>query len=458
MMDFSMGMDMLPQQQMKASPTLIILNNMLVLSGLELQQLVQQELEENPALEQAEASDAVCHVCGKVLIEGVCLRCLYDNDRLYDADMSRQMAEDEEDIDPFLMVPAPTSHAETLERDLHIVLPASEHPIIAYLIGSLDEQGFLDCTLEEAATALGVTPQRVALVLEKLQELAPAGVGARTVEECLQIQINRLEALGISHPLLRPIFANHWQAFGEHRYSEIARVLGVSYEQIVAVRDFIRTYLRPFPLKDPETEGDATPIAYLNPDLIILEDGERLVVEVVESQHTYLRMNPFYQDLAHSLAQGRQDMSQSDAEHLSQFVSRAKLFLTNLRQRRETILRIGKYLVERQERYIRHGIRYLTALTRAEVAAAIGVHESTVSRATAHKYVRLPNREIVPFSHFFSASLSVKDVIQECILHETTPLTDEQLVDMLRERGYHLARRTVAKYRNQLGILPSHVR
>lgn len=103
-------------------------------------------------------------------------------------------------------------------------------------------------------------------------------------------------------------------------------------------------------------------------------------------------------------------------------------------------------------------MRYLSPLTRAEVAAAIGVHESTVSRATANKHVQLPSHEVIPFSHFFTASLSVKDVLNELISNEQRPLTDQELVEMLRSRGFDVARRTVAKYRNQLGILASTLR
>jgi RNA polymerase sigma-54 factor len=129
-----------------------------------------------------------------------------------------------------------------------------------------------------------------------------------------------------------------------------------------------------------------------------------------------------------------------------------------LRQRRETIRRIAEFLIERQEAFLRYGVRHLAPLTRAEVAAVIGVHESTVSRATANKYVQIPSREIVPFSHFFTASLSIKDVISELIANEKTPLTDQEIVETLQLRGFNVARRTVAKYRGQLGILPSTLR
>ena len=115
-------------------------------------------------------------------------------------------------------------------------------------------------------------------------------------------------------------------------------------------------------------------------------------------------------------------------------------------------------MIERQEPFLRQGVRHLAPLTRAEVALAIGVHESTVSRATANKHVQLPSHEVIPFAHFFTASLSVKDVLTELISRETTPLTDQELVEILKAKGFDVARRTVAKYRNQLGILASTLR
>lgn len=457
-MNVSMGMELLPQQQIKASPALIALNNMLVLSSLELQQLVQNELEENPALEQIENADPVCETCGRPLTEGLCLNCLHEGLRLTEGDGGLPTEPSSDEFDPLLTVAAPVSLYENLQRDLHIALPSSEYHIVTYVIGSLDDHGFLDCTLEEIAAVLQVELARVEAVLHKLQELGPPGIGARNIQECLLAQIDRLERMGISNPLLRTIVADYWLDFGEHRYSDIARALGVTYAQIVEVRDFIRQHLRPFPLKEAEDEGGSARISFLMPDLIISDEGDRLIVEVIESRRMSLRLSPLYQELVYAVAQGKQQVSNAESEHLSTFVSRARLFLTNLRQRGETIRRIGEYLIVRQEKYLRHGIRYLAPLTRAEVANAVGVHESTVSRATANKYVRLPNKEIVPFSHFFSASLSVKDVIQELIAAESTPLTDEQIVEILRDRGFQLARRTVAKYRGQLGILPSNVR
>jgi RNA polymerase sigma-54 factor len=194
------------------------------------------------------------------------------------------------------------------------------------------------------------------------------------------------------------------------------------------------------------------------PDVVIkLEEGE-FAVEVVESRRFFMRVNPMYSRLATQLRGNGVHYSDDEKKHIQQYVSRAKLFMSNVNQRRETMLKIAKVLVQVQEEFLRHGIRQLRPLTRAQVAEATGLHESTVSRATAGKYVMLPNRQVIPFSDFFTASLSVKDVIKEIIVREGRPLTDREIVSRLRDEGIRVARRTVAKYRSQLGILPSTLR
>jgi RNA polymerase sigma-54 factor len=459
MMDMSMGMNLLPQQQMKASPALIALNNMLVLSTQDLQQLVQAELADNPALDQVESEESLCSRCGRPLSGMTCIYCLHEDLKLAEAerdDASAPAADD--DFDPLLAVAAPTSLSEVVLRDLHVSLPETDHALAEYLVGSLDEHGFLDGNIEEIAAMMHIEPSHVEQVLLRMQEFGPAGLGARNVQECLLIQLSRLERQGISNPYLRTIVSEYWFDLGEHRYGAIAQALGIGYDDVVAARDFMRQHLRPFPLERAGDNANTSDTSYLMPDVIIREEGEILVAEVVESRRFYLRLNPLYQELAQAMVRGQQDISPDEREHLSTFVSRARLFLTNLRQRRETIRRIAEYLIERQEPFLRHGVRHLGALTRAEVAAAIGVHESTVSRATANKYVQIPSKEIVPFSHFFTASLSVKDVINELISNEASPLTDQDIVEILKGRGFDVARRTVTKYRGQLGILPSTLR
>ena len=151
-------------------------------------------------------------------------------------------------------------------------------------------------------------------------------------------------------------------------------------------------------------------------------------------------------------------MSDGERDHIRRYVNRSKLFISNINQRRETMRRITECLIQVQEDYIRNGVRHLRPLTRAQVAQYLGIHESTVSRATASKYVMLPSKTVIPFSDFFSASLSAKDVIKEIITKEARPITDKEIVTRLRDQGIRVARRTVTKYRNQLGILPSTFR
>lgn len=462
MMDMSMGMQMTPQMQMKASPALIALNNMLIMSTLDLQQMIQQELEDNPALELNEAEEDLCQRCGRPFSGSTCMFCLQEDMRTIEADRDDYTGPMEDDeFDPLMLVAAPPSLGESLLRDLRASLPHEDHFVAEFLIGSLDDQGYLETSLADVAATLDIDVARAERVLHKLQEVGPVGVGARDVPECLLLQLRRLEQDGITHPYVEQIIRQHWVDLGEHRYGAIAQVLGIGYDDVVAARDFIRQYLRPYPLERGTSDGTVSPTqtTYLTPDVIIREEEGKLVAEVVESQRYFLRLNPLYQELARQAVRGNEaGVTSEEKDHLTQFVGRAQLFLTNLRQRRETIRRIATYLIERQERFLRQGVRYLEPLTRAEVALAIGVHESTVSRATANKHVQIPSHEVIPFSHFFTASLNIKDVLLELVTKEDRPLTDQELVEMLRQRGFDVARRTVAKYRNQLKILPSTLR
>ena len=170
-----------------------------------------------------------------------------------------------------------------------------------------------------------------------------------------------------------------------------------------------------------------------------------------------MRIAPYYQRMA-KRTDDVGGVQARDREQVRDYVNRARAFLSHIQERRMTMRRVSDYIVERQKEFLRHGTRHMKALTRAEVAEAIGLHESTVSRATANKYVMLPWRQVVPFSHFFQASLSVRDVLREIIVSEDKPLTDAELVKRLADKGYHIARRTVAKYRDQLRILPSSLR
>jgi RNA polymerase sigma-54 factor len=190
------------------------------------------------------------------------------------------------------------------------------------------------------------------------------------------------------------------------------------------------------------------------PDVAIREQQGKFAIEVLHSPRRLLRLSPLYSDLARQAT----SLNEEDRAHVQDYITRARTFLANLRQRESTLQQISEAVVQHQEEFLRHGIRHLAPLTRAEIAAETGLHESTVSRATNNKTVLLPNGFTMPFGDFFASALGVQDVLRELISKETTPLSDAELARLLREQGYRVARRTVAKYREQMKILPSTLR
>lgn len=480
------------EQSLRVSPSLIALNQILALSSQQLQEEIRKELEDNPALELMERQ--VCPVCGSAYTGRACPRCLSDNvsrmttrtgnenkstsdDFDYSNGVEDYYMPDEgwsgggsrggdEEFDPITIVAAEMPLSERILTELTAILEEDEMPIAEFLVGSLDERGYLSTSVEVVAHTFNVEESVVEKVLKELQMVAPPGVGARDLQECLLIQLNFLKENGTEAPNVEELIEDHLTALGEHKYGYIAQQMGISVDEVHKARDFIKHFLNPFPAEGQTSEPNGlqmrsgtTKAGYVVPDVIISERDGQYEVEVVESKRFVLRMNPMYAQLS-NVAGG--DFNPEDREHVKQYVARAKFFMSNINQRRETMLKITKCLVETQEEFLRDGVRGLRALTRSQLASYIGMHESTVSRATAGKYVMLPNRKVIPYSDFFTASLSIKDIIKEIIETEAKksnkPLTDQRIVEQLEERGIRVARRTVAKYRAQLKILPSTLR
>jgi len=465
--------DVSTQMGVRVSPRLVAASYILELSSQELQQAIAQEISENPAMELVEKE--TCPACGGPMQGSICPACLsqqkstptmpendYDNSDDYINDLSLTAPAVEDDFDPFTQVAAQMSLSERLLNELQSMLTAEEMPVAVYLVGNLNDNGYLQCTVEEAAYQLNVPAATVERVLTMLQGLEPIGIGARNLRECLLIQINYLRNEGIENPIATKIVEDHLQELAEHKFSKIGSEIGVSSNDVSEASDFIRHRLNPYPAQGygaPDGGAGDGRATLVLPDVIISQrETEAFEVEVIESKRFFLRITPLYQQLAANLDREPDRFTDDEKRHIKQYVSRAKLFIANVNQRRQTLQKITEYIVEAQKEFLIHGVRQLKALTRAAVAYHLGMHESTVSRATASKYVMLPNRKVIPFSDFFTASLSVMDVIKELIASETSPLTDQEIADELARRGIVIARRTVAKYREQLGILPSSLR
>lgn len=473
------GFDIHQDQRAWVSPSLIEANYILSLSRQELETVVAAEMNANPALEVEDK--AICSACGTVMDGMQCPVCQAtqraerEDDREQEhADRliaSRALRDLDDDFDPMTRIATEDTIEEIILRDARTLLEPHEFAIAEYLVDSLDERGLITIDLPELARLSKRPLASIVSVLEVIQDVAPVGVGARNLRECLLLQLDYLERGGMPiPPYVRQIIESHLPEFAAHRYGQIARDLGVSPALIEGVRDFIRVQLNPYPLQSQQAKSWRSPSreGYVAPDVVIALKDEQLLVEVVEIGAFNLRLNPLYEQLAVDISRKKGSIqpisisiSESERTHIRQYTNRAKMFLSNIHQRRETLLRISVCICELQEGFLRGGVRELKPLTRAVVAQQVGVHESTVSRATADKYVMLPSRKVIPFSDFFTPSLSVKDVMRELIDREQKNghiLTDRQICDMLMEHGIRIARRTVAKYRAELRILPSTMR
>jgi RNA polymerase sigma-54 factor len=471
-MDLDALQEQSPHQSMRVSPRLVAANHILQLSSLELQQAIAGELADNPAMELIDVP--TCSACGSPLQGSICPQCIRrqkpDNEMLDGPDANDEpyyghnlRSAGEEEFDPMTQVAAEISLQERLISELRATVPRDLVHVAEYLVGNLDEKGYLSCSIEEAAYDSSVEEHEVEVVLSALQSLEPPGIGARNLRECLLIQLDYLEAVGVNQPFAREIISTHLNELGEHKFSRIAQDLKISTEVVSDVWEFIKHELNPHPAHEffansGQQDGREARSSYILPDVIIGERDGQFEVEVVESKRFLLRVSPVYAQLAADLERDGERYSDEEKRHVHQYVARAKLFIANINQRRQTIHRITTCLVECQQDFLSMGVRHLRPLTRAAVASRLGIHESTVSRATAAKYVMLPSGEVIPFSNFFTASLSIKDVIEELIANEDAPLTDAEIADRLAQRGIHVARRTVAKYRMQLKILPSSLR
>jgi RNA polymerase sigma-54 factor len=355
----------------------------------------------------------------------------------------------------WLAGPAPREPADEpgllaqLACDARASLAAEDHPALDFLLGSIDDRGFLTVEPEVVARAVGAAVQRVHAVHALVRELGPLGFASRGVRECLDAQLDHVDAEPQLVALARRLVAASLADLAAGRYGVLARRLGVDRARVVAARDLIQSRLRPFPVFDaPLRGGHESPrvpeiVIELHPD-----DSGELVVELAEERRFALRVSPAYDELRGSLDRHERTRAAEQA-------TSARAFVRRLHERWSTIRRVVEYTVAYQRAFVLSGPAALRPLTRAAVADALGIHESTVSRAVAGRSVLLPCGRLVELKDFFCAALSTQEALRELIARETRPLSDDELAASLSAGGHRVARRTVAKYRGLLEIPPS---
>ena len=441
---------------------------------LELRNLVQQEMETNPVLEElpdqpgadergeaeSSADDNFTNEFQKLASLDEEWRDYMAQSASYSADGARGSKE-AQDKRQFLFDSIPVQ--ETLQQNLvgqlnQSVLSASDRNAAELIIGNVDDNGFLQSTPEEMALNSGIPKEDFEKMLALIQSFYPPGVGARDLRECLLLQLQRQ---GKENTLEHKIVSEHMEDLGRRRFPEIARRMGISVEEVQKAGDNIAR-LNP----RPGQVFAAAPQNYVLPDVMVEKvDGEYQIV-LNNEQIPHLRISNLYKDI---IASG--NAQSSDVKnYVRDKIRSGKFLIRSIHQRQQTILNIAQQIVSRQRDFLDHGPSHLKPMTMADVADTVGVHETTVSRAVSGKYMATP-QGVFEMKYFFTSgyqtatgdslsNISVKEAILDLVKHEngSAPLSDQEIVEILVERGIPIARRTVAKYRDELNILPSYMR
>jgi len=468
-------------QRVVMTPLLQQAIQLLQLSTLELQEVVQKELLENPLLEESPAEDGAeapeaseagtAEATPAPTVEPITVDPPPTAERqtddlpfdpisvMFDEPEERSLVAQEEREDlPFEnMVRSVSSLADHLEEQLRFVTedPAARR-IGAEIIGNLDEDGYLRAELEEIAQRCAATPEEVERVLtEMIQKFDPIGVGARTISECLLLQLR-------SNPPVDPvsveIVERHFEDLSRRRYADIARALKLSADRIMESVEEIMA-LEP----KPGRRFGGNDSRYIVPDVFVYKLGSDYTVVLNEEGIPRLRVNSLYRSLLRS-------SGDEARQYVEQKLRSALWLIKSVDQRQRTLRKVTQSIVKFQREFLDKGLPYLRPLSLRDVGEDISMHESTISRVTTNKYVETPQGlfELKFFFHSGIASgdgemvssVSVKKMIQDLLGNEdaTKPLSDQEVAGILKGRGLTIARRTVAKYREELGILPSHQR
>jgi RNA polymerase sigma-54 factor len=375
------------------------------------------------------------------------------------APVSRPSVDDEERRQfMFESLTAGTSFQEHLLKQAHLSdLDEVEMGVAEVIIGNIDDNGFLQSTPDELIEASGKDADVVDEVLSVIRSFDPAGVGAADLRECLLLQ---LERIGKIDSLEHQVIDQHMDALGRRRFPEIARAIGVEVDEVQDIAENI-SHLDP----RPGSAYQETAEVYVAPEVFVAWKDDRWEVTSNREEMPQLRISNSYKDL---LVEAKE--SKDVREYIRGKIRDGNFLIKSIHQRQDTILKIGKEIVARQSEFLDNGVSHLMPMTMSEIAEKVGVHETTVSRAVSGKYIQTP-QGLFEMRYFFTGAIqtddgegmsntSVKQLISVLVENEekSKPLSDESIVKLLGKKKVKIARRTVAKYRGELGILSSNMR
>jgi RNA polymerase sigma-54 factor len=326
-----------------------------------------------------------------------------------------------------------------------------------YLVGSLDDRGFLTQSPADIALQTGLPLAAVQDAVKLLKTFDPAGIGAQSLEECLLMQ---LAAKGRKESMAARIVRDHFELLSRRRIPEIARKLGAHADDVQVAIEEIGS-LDPAPGRRFAEDNNRIVV----PDVTVEKDGDKWVISLNNDYIPRLRISNTYREL---IAKGT--LSKQERDYLRERIRSGKFLINSIEQRQQTIERITREIIKVQEPFFEGGVSQLKPLTMTQIADVVGVHETTVSRAIANKFIKTPHG-VFDLKFFFTpgyqadsgasvSNKSVKEMIHDLIATEdrSRPFSDQEIVAKLQEKGINIARRTVAKYREELGLLPSNLR
>ena len=462
-------------QKLIMTPSLQQAIKLLQLSKLELQEVLNQELLENPLLEESaeeaksEEAEADAQEKTQDTEEAKAAEPAKEKEKDsfeeidYDAYFQdyieygynpRGMGEEHEEfpIENTLTRPPNLTDHLTWQLSMSDASPRIKE-IGAFIIGNIDEDGYLRATNEEIAAAGGYEPAEVEKAVDAVQSLDPIGVGARDLRECLLLQLAFLE---VDDPMVEIIIRDHWEMFMQRHFVQLAKVLGIDMKTLEGIVEVIK-HLDPKPGRKYSNER----AIYVEPDVYVQKVGDEYVIVLNEDGMPKLRINGSYRSMLNSMD------SKQDGEtvnYIKDKIRSAVWLIKSLDQRQRTIYKVAESIVKHQREFLERGIDFLRPLVLRDVADDIQMHESTVSRVVSNKYMHTP-RGLFLMKYFFHSgidsdtgedisSLTVKKKIQGYIEAEDPrkPLSDSKIMKILNDEGINIARRTVAKYRDELNI------
>ncbi|PKM90364.1 MAG: RNA polymerase sigma-54 factor [Firmicutes bacterium HGW-Firmicutes-12] len=447
-MQLNYGLRLEQSQKLIMTPELRQAIKILQLSFMELSDYVDQMVTENPLIEIKEEKENNEYDKKETEIDWE-----YYLNGNYDSAEPRQYKE----IKPEVPFEGFMSKGISLDEHLYsqlgyLALNKTEYRIASYLIGNMNPCGYIYVSSEQAAADLKVSVKQVEKAIRIIQGFDPSGVGASSLSECLIIQ---LKQKGFEDSVLYELVTNHLELIAAGKLNQAAQKLNVPVARIQEMADLIKT-LNP----KPGASYGCGDIRYIVPDVTVERIEDDFVIYLNDNHIPTLTINKVYS----SILKKSNNADDSTRDFVESKLHQALWLIRSIEQRRMTIYQVTNALVKTQRPFFMHGIKYLKPLTLKQIAEQINVHESTVSRATDNKYIQTP-QGIYDFKFFFSSGLqtdsgesasseSIKRLLQEIIKEEepTKPYSDQKISNIIQGRGISIARRTVAKYREEIGI------